>query len=493
MDIPPRRVVHRFENAVLSALRGPCALVPPLHGDHRTRLLVGVSGGPDSLALLHALARIAARGRGAARVPRIEVTAAYVDHGLRDAASVAAERAFVTDQATALNLRLLSGAVDTRALARRERRSIEDAARRGRYTVLRDLAHRAAADTVAVGHTTTDQAETVLMRMIRGAGVRGLAAMDWRSMWPLDGFAPVLVRPLLALRREDTEAYCAALGLVPRRDPANASPRHLRNRIRAELLPLLSIYNPQIVAALGRLAESARDADTFLQERGDCCWEALAHAEDGAQLLDRAALGQLPPILQSAVLRRAATLISADVQPEHEHIRAVTRVLRSGASPRTIEWPGGVRVRVEGDTVRVSPPASEARPAPVHLPLVGEWPITREGRTDIPGWRVRATAVVAAPAPSGDRNAAWLRPAVFDREVVATARRAGDRLRPLGMAGEKKVHDLLVDARVPRAARDRVPIVRAAGEIAWVVGVRLAAWAAARPGEPAVLVSFTPQ
>ncbi|MFN8557813.1 MAG: tRNA lysidine(34) synthetase TilS [Dehalococcoidia bacterium] len=256
-----------------AALLGPCGVRP-------ATLLVAVSGGPDSLALLHALARVAPPASIALHV-------AYFDHGLRPAADVAAEREFVAEQAAALGLPFSWGAADVCGEARRQRRSIEDAARRCRYAYLGRLTTTIGAEAVATGHTATDQAETVLLRLLRGAGVAGLAAMAPRARWPLAGDGPDVVRPLLALPRGRTLAYCADLGLHPRHDPENVNPRYPRVRVRHELLPLLMELNPRAVEALGRVAIAARavtplrrwpaSGGTRWRRRAAtvaCCWTA---------------------------------------------------------------------------------------------------------------------------------------------------------------------------------------------------------------------------
>jgi tRNA(Ile)-lysidine synthetase-like protein len=214
-------------------------------------VLLAVSGGPDSLALLHIVSRTRARWG-------ITPVVAYVDHGLRPADQIAAERAFVEAEAGRLGVGFVAGATPAEQSGGR-RRSPEDAARRGRYTVLAGLAAAVGAAAVATGHTRTDQAETVLLRLIGGAGLRGLAAMAPVAGWPVPAeAAPRLVRPLLCLSRRETVEYCAALGLAPRSDPENRNPRYLRNRLRTDVLPALVSLNPRIEFVLADLAEEAQ-------------------------------------------------------------------------------------------------------------------------------------------------------------------------------------------------------------------------------------------
>jgi tRNA(Ile)-lysidine synthetase-like protein len=476
---------RRVEGAVDAALRGPCRIVAQgPDGERITPVLAAVSGGPDSLAMLHALARAAARS-GRPVPPPIHVI--YVDHGLRPASVIAAERAVVAGQAAALGLPFTVCVADVRGSSARGRRSPEDAARRARYAALGEAACTLGVDAVAVGHTASDQAETVLLRLIRGTGIAGLAGMEWRASWPLGGPGPELVRPLLGITREDTEAYCRALGLTPCRDTENASPRYLRNRVRHEILPLLARANPRIVEALGHVAASAREARAFVEDVLDARWREIARVDAGGVSLARAATRALPPAVRTAALRRAAALASGEgLPPERVHLAAMASLL-DGPGGRTVELPGGIIVEARGGELCIR----RAGRAPSPPPLAGgEWTLTPNGELTLPGWTVRSKPVARARTPAGDPLTAWLRPEIFDGSVSVTGRRPGDRIAPLGMVGEKKVQDLLVDARVPRAERDAVPVVRAGGRVAWVVGVRIAGWAAARADGPAVRVTF---
>ncbi len=216
------------------------------------RVLVGVSGGPDSTCLLLTLAALR-------RSLRFELHAAHFDHRLRGQRAATREARFVRSLTDALGVPLHCGAGDVRAHARAGRLSLEEAARELRYRFLAEAAHEAGCQAVAVGHTRDDQAETVLLHLLRGSGLRGLAAMAASAAWPLSGGhdAPRLVRPLLGLSRTDTEACSREAGIKPVQDPSNRSTAHLRNRIRRELLPLLRRYNPRIEDALLRMADAA--------------------------------------------------------------------------------------------------------------------------------------------------------------------------------------------------------------------------------------------
>lgn len=337
-----------LERAVRTALTGPCRLMPGA----TYKVVVGVSGGPDSLALLHALHRVAGQA-STADLPHLALTVAHFDHGIRAVEARAKERALVAAQAERLSLPFLAGAADVPAVAKREGRGLEASARRCRYRFLGEAARAVGADLVAVGHTATDQAETVLLRLLRGTGIAGLAAMSERSRWPLDGAGPDLIRPLLTVTRDQTIAYCAALDLPAQHDPENESPRYWRNRVRQELLPLLRTFNPAIVDALNRLAASAREMRDTLDAAVMQIWAVATF--DGRQVrLPVVALRPLPRAVQAEVLRRAVAHARGEaLPPRWVHIEALTRLVECGRG--RVSLPGGVCGRVEGGEVIIGP------------------------------------------------------------------------------------------------------------------------------------------
>jgi tRNA(Ile)-lysidine synthase len=339
------------------------------------------------------------------------------------------------------------------------------------------------AGAVAVGHTASDQAETVLMHIVRGSGLDGLVGMRPRSAWPF-GDGPALVRPLLGVRREESERYCRELGVTPREDPSNLLLDATRNRIRHQLLPLLRQLNPAVEESLLRLAQVAAEHVRYLDGEADALWPALAEEEERSVTFPRDALAGLAPALASRLLRRAARRLAGGAGDlEAVHIQALLEGL---AKRRTqLALPGGLTFTVRGPSVHLAlggggPNAGRGPIPPTSL--------TVPGRTCLPGWTVEAEFV---RRPRSLRTARPLE-AYLDTEAVGEglsvrSRRPGDRLRPLGLGGEKKVQDLLVDAKVPVEERDEVPIVCAAWGVAWVVGQRIDERAVVRKGTRRVL------
>jgi tRNA(Ile)-lysidine synthase len=366
------------------------------------RVVVGVSGGPDSMALVHALARLAPR-------LGVEVEAATVDHGLRPEARDETER--VRAWIEALGLPWHGLRVDV-AAARQGRASLQDAARRARLGALEELGAGRGAR-IALGHQADDQAETVLFRVVRGTGLRGLAGIPYRR----DPF----IRPLLDATRDDVRRYLARHRVPSIEDPSNADARFARARIRHQILPALAVENPRVREALVGLAAAAR----------------------AAGVPERAAL---PADLN----RRAFDVIDG--------LRACA------AGTRRVDVSGGRVVEVAYGQVRIAPRAAAkpaAKPAPVTVAGAGVYAL-------LPG----ALAVRVSTGP-GAESAAQFDADALAWPLVLRARRPGDRMRPRGGRGSRKLSDLLIDAKIPRGVRDQLPVLTTSDDVVlYVPGVR---------------------
>jgi tRNA(Ile)-lysidine synthase len=455
------------------------------------RVVVAVSGGADSLCLLGVLHALCGPGRV---WPEIALIVAHLDHGLRGAAGQA-DAAWVAAHSAALGLPCRLGTADVSARARGTGRGIEAAARQARYAFLREIARTEDAARICAGHTRDDQAETLVMRWLRGSGLSGLVGMR-----PLAGD---VARPLLDLTHQQTTAYCAARGWEPRVDPTNADRRYRRNRIRHDLLPLLEQYNPNLTATLTRNARLLADDEDYLAARALEAWDAAVRETSQEQVgFDVAALAELPAALRRRVLRRAAALLAGgDPALDARHVAALDDLLARPGGGRSIHLPAGLVAAVEAGALVVARPAPAVAAPKLEAPL----PLPVPGCVAVPGtgWRVRAAlldASAGSPPPGiedlrdGDAGAAHeeTRPtdgpaaavratqlrAYLDADAAGSPLyvrtwRAGDRFRPLGMTGEKKLHDYFVDAKVPRAERGRIPLVWGPRHLLWVAGHRV--------------------
>ncbi len=437
-------------------------------------LVLGVSGGADSLCLLDVLTALSSDWG-------LTLSVAHLDHGLRPEATAEAER--VRAEAAARGWAFFLERADTRAQAARHKLSLEEAARVLRYTFLAQVAQSAGASTIAVAHTADDQAETVLMHFLRGSGLAGLRGMlpktqigDWRLgtglQSPLSDLS--IVRPLLATTRASVDAYCAERGLQPVHDASNADTTFFRNRLRHELLPALETYNPNIRAVLNRTAEVVADDYALLARHLDAVWQRLVRTEGLQVAFDRRRWRALTTSEQRALLRRAAhRLLPAARDLDFIPIEAAVRFSRTAAPGRSCDLFGGLRLKVTGEAIVIGP--WDYRPVRADVPLLDE-----AGRLS-PAWRFiakpLATWSLAALEVNADRWRAYVdaeRLPALEPDWRVRARRPGDRFQPLGLGGRSvKLSDFFINAKIDEALRDRWPLVTCRDDIVWVAGLRL--------------------
>jgi tRNA(Ile)-lysidine synthase len=404
-------------------------------------VLAAVSGGADSVALLDVLRALA---------PGLDVTlrAVHVDHGLRGESG--ADATFVTDLCRAWGIPLRVERVEVaRSGPRASWEGLEAAARRARYAAFRRAAAATGADRVATAHTVDDQAETLVMRLLEGAGPRGLG-----------GIAPVrgaYVRPLLETRRAEVEAHLRARGIAWVDDYTNRDPRFFRNRVRADVLPFLTARLDPNVAE--RLAEGAAGARALVAGLERDARDVLA------RLGTREADGIVLPARGAEVLRAAAAALGEGGARRAPGERALRRAL-DPFRPRSARI-GRLVCERSGRWIRVGPTQG---------PDLGEraWPVP--GALSLPEIDARLEARCLphgeewAPAHDADR-------AAFDADrlparLTVRGRRTGDRFLPWGGPGERRLKTFLIDAGVPRWRRVRVPLLEVGGEIIWVAGLR---------------------
>lgn len=424
-------------------------------------VLVGLSGGADSVALLHLLLECVPSGG-------FSVRAAHLDHGMR--AGSAADAAFVRDLCAACSVPLSAARVDIPGRAAAARRGLEEAARDARRAFLRETAARHGCAVIALGHHRGDQAETFLHRLLRGSGLSGLAAMRPSS--------PPFIRPLLPFGRDQIRAYLAARGLAFVEDPSNRDPAYTRNRIRHRLLPLLRSFNPRIEEHLARLCRRIAAEEDYWRLEVERALAAVARRDAGGLRLERPGLAALHPALRSRVLRGALERVRGDLAGiAAGHIEGVEALLFGERSQGEIHLPGAwVARRYERLWFRAEPPPAGV---PFDLPVPGP------GRYLLPDGR--GLEVSLADLPQGETSCAveFAAGAVPFPLRVRSAR-PGDRFRPSGAGGGKKLKDFFIDAKMPLEERRRVPLVTG-DEILWVAGVRRCEGRPPAPGGGGVL------
>ncbi|MBI3608232.1 MAG: tRNA lysidine(34) synthetase TilS [Nitrospirae bacterium] len=414
-------------------------------------VMVAVSGGPDSVALLHLLVRLST-------IVGFRVHVAHCDHGLRGAES-AEDAGFVRRLGEAWAVPVTVGCVPAGTIDARGR-GLQAAARDARYAFLRRTAEAVGARWVATAHTADDQAETVIMRWVRGAGLAGLAGIPTVR-------APY-IRPLLGVLRREVESYLSEIGIAPRRDPSNRNPRFLRVAVRDTVLPALRALNPRVVETIGRTAVLVAEDAAWLER---CAEDHLARsvrdAGDGWIELTRVDVARLDPVLRRRVIRRALTrLRDAACGLSFEVVESVSRHAASSQHGRLAVGlglvaecgAGRIRLAVESGGRRTTP-------EPVTLP----W----EGERELPEWGI----VVAVGEEAGGEKSLAPHEAAFDIDrlpgmLAVRGRRPGDVFYPEGMSGRKRLQNFFVDTRVPRWRRDAVPLLVAGDELIWVIGAR---------------------
>ena len=419
-------------------------------------LLAGVSGGPDSVALLDVLVQSGWR-------PHV----CHLNHQLRGADSDA-DAEFVRELAGRHDLPCT---IEARAVQRDE-----EAARRARFDFFADVALRTGIKKLALAHTADDQVETFFLRLLRGAGVPGLV-----GIWPERQIGVVrVIRPLLRVRRAEVLEYLSERGLAYREDASNADTQFTRNRIRHELLPLLEReYNPAIRDVLLNTAEILRDEDFYLLHH---VAERFYMAVCQNDAVNVRALANCPIAVQRRLVR-----FWLDAEDESgpqfsfEQIEAIRQLAHSEKPGGQIDLPRGVVVYREYGTLKKSRREELA-------PLTGKWPLAFDGDTVIRELGISFQCCHPERSEGSPSRREILRPAqndnwgrecfdldlLGDRPFVRTWEE-GDRFQPLGMTGEKKLQDFFVDEKVPRRMRGRVPLLCATdGRIAWVVGHRIA-------------------
>ena len=457
-------IVTRFEHEVRSAVEA----------GHLTgkRLVVAVSGGPDSLAMLYALHRLQDE-------LGITLHVAHLDHRLRGKDS-AADAEFVAHTCAKLGIDCMVKAEDVLAFQKERRLSLEEAAREARYGFLAWVTERVEADAVVLGHTFDDQIETVLMNFIRGSGLRGLRGMLPTSQRRIGEIDVTISRPLLNLSKQDTIAYCEELDLAPRFDESNRSKDMTRNRVRLELLPLLREMNPAFGDAVLRLSKNASDALTVVDINVDAAWSEAIMEEGKVIRIDREKFRKLDGPVRTYLIIRVLSQVKGDAQGiERVHIEDATRAVLD--SPGTqLHLPDGLRLFVEqrsaviyaGDDAFV---ATSFVPSPLAVPgvmTVGEWRITTE-RIEEPSENRPRDECGQPPKRFSERFGS----AVDVASLCVRTRLPGDRFQPLGMSGTKKLRDFMIDEKIPNSQRDSVPLLVTSKGIAWVIGWRIAEWA----------------
>ena len=441
-------------------------------------IIAAVSGGPDSLALLFGLIALQKERFFSLKV-------AHFGHGIRPVEETG-EASLVEAIAAKHAIQVIHGRADVLEYASYAKLSIEAAARNLRYEFLAQTSANFGDAIIALGHTLEDQAETVLLRIIRGTGLRGLSGMREWSKRNVPGENTVeLWRPLLQTSHSELEAVCAEHAAVPAMDHSNLSVDFSRNRIRLKVIPELKAINPSVFQALNRLSDIAQEENEFLQsfvhpvqQNYDASGSGRIHWES------KFLLEMAEPVLARSLQLAWQSLCGEGATLSRSHINSVSALLKTRTSGQ-ITLPRGMSFFLQSNNCYLG------------MPLIATERLGRETRLSVPmkrriaSWLVDVTAF---PICSGLTFSPWeacLDADLIGDNLILRSRKRSDKFHPLGLEHMKKLQDFFVDAKVAVNDRDKIPLLVTSKGIAWVGGQRVAQWASITPRTKNVLkVSF---
>jgi len=468
-------------------------------------VIVGVSGGADSVCLLHALKALAPEYN-------LQLHVAHLDHQLRGD-DARADADFVRDLAQRWDLPCTIESRDVAAFARLHKLSIEEAARQVRYSFLVEVALANKSETIAVAHNADDQTESVLMHFLRGSGLAGLRGMlpkllldDFRHLHRAADAVQVLlmanqrsasnnplskihlIRPLLDVPRADIEAYCAQHELSFRIDATNADTTYFRNRLRHELLPQLETYNPNLRAILRRTATVVTADYELLEAHRNFAWDmTILDETDMAITFSLSAWREQPIGTQRALLRRAIHQLRSSLRDiDFVHVEDAIELLARAATGDQATLPQNLILEVSYDTFTIAPRDQLAVPDWPQLPEdLASLTVNVPGLTLLPEspWTLETTLVSERPSELSGGFTAYLDADQLGDTLLLRPRQSADRFQPYGQPSPLRLKDWLISVKVPRLVRDRLPLLVAGDQIAWVPGVRV--------GQPFIVTAQT--
>lgn len=409
-------------------------------------LLIAVSGGADSLALLHLLVQLRERFK-------LTLHAVTLDHSLRpDSAN---DTAFVQSMAQKWEVSFISKRVDVQALAESQKIGIEAAGRQARYNFFADVARKMGTDMILTAHHADDQTETIFMHILRGSGMQGLLGMQIKAPLP-EHQDLLLIRPLLSFRRHQIENYCTQYKLEPRLDPSNLNTDFLRNNVRHNILPRLRENNLQFDKALNQLADIVSIEQDYMQQQFDA--HIKPHIQFGNRvLIDRHIFQTWHSAMQSRSILTALNFLHGEAN--YQHIQHAQYIAKNGKQGAIAQFTDNLQLRVDYDLLKIE---NIDLPLPIgkYLQIEGEHRVNIPGETKLENWKLMAS------------NETLLN---FDAQlhipdgviVSLRTRQAGDRFRPLGMKGHsQKLKKWLINHKIPQNIRDGLPILTVDGKIA---------------------------
>lgn len=416
------------------------------------RIVVGVSGGPDSLCLLNLLNSIKDKYE-------LELIVVHINHSLREEADF--EENYVREFSKKLNLKFYSKKVDINELSKNQKRSTEDVARDVRYDYFREILKESNANKIAVAHNKNDNAETVLMNIVRGSGNDGICGID--------GIHNEIIRPLITTTRKEIEDYCNEKALIPMIDKTNFETVYTRNKVRNLVLPLLKEINADVVESLNRFSEIARDEEEFIKEYVESIYSKTIKSDEEGLYIEKDKFLELKIGLKRRILRMAICEFSGTLKDvSFKTINNAINEIESSKNGNIIKIVSGVKIFVEYNKLKFVKEKMEFEdyiyelsiPGKVYLKEINKW-ISVE---------IRSAEDVGITEKNP--NIHFFDIAKTGKKLYVRNRKNGDYFYPTGMNGKKKVKDFFSDMKLERKKRDEIPIVTNGEEIIWIVGLR---------------------
>lgn len=421
------------------------------------KIVVAVSGGPDSVCLLHVLKRLESR-------LGIQVYGAHLNHNIRGI-EAQMDAQYVLNLCEELDILCFIKSSDVKAYEQEQGLTSEQAGRVLRYEFFEEVLKKVGASKIAVGHNKNDQGETVLMRLLRGTGMQGLTAIQYRR--------ENIIRPLLDIPREEIEAYCDNQGLQPRIDETNLSSMYHRNKIRRELIPYLKEhYNPSVSDSLVKTAHILKEDYDYLEREGEERYKALVHFEKKNQVsFNIPQLTKQHPAIKARILRRAGEeLMGKGELLTYQQVQNLLDLLDKKQTGKKLHLPMDVEAVISYEKLIFQRGIKEeAEPF--------KEPLRVEDSTYVHPLKATFELKVYSKAEvdkvSRDKFLKYFDYDKFREEIFVRNRREGDRFWPLGLPGKKKLKDFFIDCKVDRRERDLIPLICHGKDIVWVVGYRI--------------------
>lgn len=419
-------------------------------------ILAGLSGGPDSICLLHALHKMK-------DAFKLNITALYIDHGLRPD-ETGSEIEFCKDICRKLNLTFMQKSIDVKSCAKEQKLNIQEAARQLRYRIFDETAYEINARKIAMGHTADDQAETLIMRLLRGSGPTGLSGIP-----PVRGN---IIRPLIEIGREEIERFLDAEKISYIIDSSNLKKDYLRNRIRLSLVPMLKELNPDVIETLSKTAAIFRDEERYFEFIvTKTLMKLISRKTDLRIELFLSPFEIMDKVIMRRVLRRAIDETKGLRGISFIHIEDITELVKRGDAGDRLYLPGGIRVIKKYSTILLtSEPPVQLSACTLAVP--GET-ILKEA-----GVLIKASVIEDhGPEVIIQDSGLWTSFGIFDADkldfpLLVRHRIDGDFFYPSGFGRKRKIQNFFVDQKVPRDERDIVPLILSANDIIWVAGYR---------------------